>query len=193
MAVVSRDRVSAVPEWRFRISRKNGRRQQTGAAAVGGTTVAVEEAASGLRLLPPMFVQPDRGTRYISQGGPRGAPKKAGQETIAALLAFDRSQYAPDFKTELQRGSKAWMAIPCAGPKGFGVGLKLTARLVDLLSGAEIPLSLAVLGKTAIKDVEVFFADFDIPEVEPGVYRLIIMAETKDGRVSTIAKDMSIE
>jgi hypothetical protein len=166
---------------------------ETGAAAVGGTTVGVEEAASELCLFPPLFVQPDRGAHYICQGGPRGAAKKAGPEALAAVLSFDPAQHAPDLEMKLQRGSKAWIVIPCAGPEGFGEGLKLTARLVDQLTRAEIPLSLTVLRKTERKSIEVFFADFDIPEVEPDEYRLIIIAEGKNGHVSTIAKDLIIE
>ena len=165
---------------------------ETGAAAVGGTTFSMPDAASAVRLLPPLFLRPERGARYVSHGTPRGMAKNIGTGAISAMLAFDPAQYAPYLETKLTKGSEVWAAIPCAGPEDFGRSIKLTAKLLDKLTGNERPLSLTVLDKAERNDVCVFFVQLAIPEVEPDEYRFIITAEGV-GPPSAIVKDVIIE
>lgn len=166
---------------------------ETGAAAVGSSTVAVPESTSELNLLPPLFLRPERGARYVSQGAPRGAAKNAGSEALAAAFAFDPAQYAPYLETKLGKGTEVWVVVPCAGPEGFAEDIKLSARLLDKLTGDEIPLSLTVIAKVERKCVGVFFVRLDIPQVEPDEYRLLLKAEGKEGALSVLAKDVIIE
>jgi len=165
---------------------------ETGAAAVGSATVSMPDTASAIRLLPLLFLRPERGARYIRQGTPRGMAKNIGTGAISATLAFDPDKYVPYFETKLIRGSEVWAAVPCAGPEGFGRNIQLTAKFLDKLTRNEIPVSLSVLDKAERNGAVVFFVRLAIPEVEPGEYRFIILAEGV-GQPSAIVKDVIIE
>jgi len=165
---------------------------ETGAAAVGGATVSMPDAASAVRLLPPLFLRSERNARYVTQGTPRGLAKNIGIGAISATLAFDPALYTPYLEAKLMKGSEAWAAIPCVGPEGFQGNIKLAAKLLDNLNGNEIPLSLDGVGKTERNGVCVFFVRIVIPEVEPDVYRFIITAKGV-GLPSVIVKDVIIE
>jgi VWFA-related protein len=166
---------------------------ETGAAAVGAASIAVPEAAPVFRLRPPLFLRPERAARYINQGTSPSSAKKAGRDDLAKAFVFDPVQYSPNFDARLAKKSEIWAVVPSEGPEGFGEGLRLTARLLDKLDGDEIPVSLTVVGKTEKHGIVVFFVRLEIPEVEPDEYGLIITAEGKDGRTSTLAKDFIIE
>jgi hypothetical protein len=150
------------------------------------------DTASAIRLLPLLFLRPERGARYIRQGTPRGMAKNIGTGAISATLAFDPAKYVPYFETKLIRGSEVWAAVSCAGPEGFGRNIQLTAKFLDKLTRNEIPVSLSVLDKAERNGAVVFFVRLAIPEVEPGEYRFIILAEGV-GQPSAIVKDVIIE
>jgi len=164
----------------------------TGAAAVGTASISIPEAAPAVRIMPPLFLKPGRGGRYLYQGAPKGAGKSAGEGALSTDLLFDASQYVPYFEAKLGKGTEAWAVIPCEGPEGLGESLKLSARLLDKLNGNEIALPLAVVRKIEKKGVGIFLVRLEIPDVEPDEYGLVITAEGL-GLPSSIAKDFIIE
>jgi len=165
---------------------------ETGAAAVGGTTISIPEASPGIRILPPLFLCPAQNARYISQGVPRGMAKNTGIGAISATLGYDPARFIPYLETKFAKGSEIWAVVLCASPEGSGEKIKLSAKLLDKATLDEIPIELNVLGSTQRNGVAVYFVRFSIPEVEPDEYRFGIIAEGV-GQPYAFVKDIIIE
>jgi len=165
---------------------------ETGAAAVGGTTISIPEISPDIRLLQPLFLRSAQNARYISQGAPRGMGKNAGMGAVSTTLGYDPALYVPSLESKFAKGSENWAVVPCACPEGSKGKIKLTAKLLDKATLDEIPVALSVLGITERNGVAVYFVRFAIPEVEPDEYRFGIIAEGV-GQPFAFVEDVIIE
>ena len=169
---------------------------ETGQAAVAGVSATVPgPMATGIKLLPPLLVRPDRGALYFKAHGPSaGTDKKAVTPDMKSLLAYDTAQYAPYLERTLYRESEAWAVIRCAVPEGSSSTLKLTAFLFDKLTWDRIPMALTILDEKIDKTARTFFVRMAVPGVEPDDYTLFIVAEDEaSGARSEIACDFAVE
>ena len=169
---------------------------ETGQAAVAGVSATVPgPIATGIKLLPPLLVRPDRGALYFKAHGPSaGTDKKAITPDMKSLLAYDTAQYAPYLERTLYRESEAWAVIRCAVPEGSLPKLKLTAFLFDKLTREKIPMALTILEENSDRGTRAFFVRLAVPNVEPDDYTLFIVAEDEaSGARSEIACDFAVE
>jgi VWFA-related protein len=185
--------LSAPPgTYRCRIVLRN---LETGRAGVAGvTTVVPERKANELLLYPPLLLIPEKGAIYIGENAAKGSGGKAGSILLAKAFLFDPAQFAPHLEKSLKRNTEIWAAVRCAAEIGKGADLKLSAFLLDSITGKEIPVPLAIIAEKEERGEKVLFIRLQIPEVEPDTYALHLVAEnTASGASSRIATNFIIE
>jgi hypothetical protein len=171
------------------------RNLETGRAAVAGATAVVpERKANELLLYPPLLLVPERGTVYIGEIAAKGSSNKGGSALFAKAFLFDPAQFAPYLEKSLKRNTEIWAAVRCAAENGDGANLKLSAFLLDSITGKEIPVPLAVIAEKDERGEKALFIRLQIPEVEPDTYALHLVAENAaSGASSRIATNFIIE
>ena len=185
--------VLAVPPgaYKCRIVMRN---LETGAAAVAGVSTAVPEGkASGIALLPPILWKPQRAAFYLKGFIPK-ASGKAPTRSLSEILGFDTRQYVPYTEKTLSSPSEIWASFRCAVAKIAAPKIKISAFLENLELGGVVAIPLAILSDKAEPSGKAYLARLDIPEVEPGPYRLYLKAEEEtSGESSLIANDFKVE
>jgi hypothetical protein len=185
--------VLAVPPgaYKCRIVMRN---LETGAAAVAGVSTAVPEAkASGIALLPPLLWKPERAAFYLKGFTPK-ASGKAPTRSLSEIVGFDTRQYVPYTEKTLSSPSEIWASFRCAVAKIAAPKIKISAFLENLEFGDIVAVPLTLLSKKDEPSGKAYLARLDIPEVEPGPYRLYLKAEEEtSGKSSLIANDFKVE
>jgi len=185
--------VLAVPPgaYKCRIVMRN---LETGAAAVAGVSTAVPEGkASGIALLPPILWKPQRAAFYLKGFIPK-ASGKAPTRSLSEILGFDTRQYVPYTEKTLSSPSEIWASFRCAVAKIAAPKIKISAFLENLELGGVVAIPLAILSDKTEPSGKAYLARLDIPEVEPGPYRLYLKAEEEtSGESSLIANDFKVE
>ncbi len=171
------------------------RNLETGRAAVAGATAVVpERKANELLLYPPLLLVPERGAVYIGENAAKGSSTKGSSALFAKAFLFDPAQFAPYLEKSLKRNTEIWAAVRCAAESGNGANLKLSAFLLDSVTGKEIPVPLAVVAEKDEKGEKALFIRLQIPEVEPDMYAMHLVAENAaSGASSRIATNFIIE
>jgi VWFA-related protein len=171
------------------------RNMETGRAAVAGATAVVpERKVKELLLYPPLLLVPERGAVYIGENAAKGSGSKAGSALFAKAFLFDPAQFAPHLEKSMKRNTEIWAAVRCAAEIGKGADLKLSAFLLDSITGMEIPVPLEIIAEKDGRDEKALFIRLQIPEVEPDTYALHLVAEnTASGASSRIATNFIIE
>jgi VWFA-related protein len=177
--------------YRFRVVIRN---LETGAAARAGVTAVVPEAKpSGIALLPPVLWKADRGASYLKAFTPKAA-KKAPRPPLAAVLGADPRLYVPCLERTLACPSEVWASIRCLFAEIAAPRLELSASLEDIEFGGFVAVPLEVLFEKDEAGGKEYFLRLEIPEVEPGSYRLTLRVDERtSGASSAIANDFEIE
>ena len=185
--------VLAVPPgaYKCRIVMRN---LETGAAAVAGVSTAVPEAkASGISLLPPLLWKPERSAFYLKGFTPK-ASGKSQTRPLSEIVGFDTRQYVPYTEKTLSSPSEIWASFRCAVAKVAAPKIKISASLENLEFGDVVAVPLTVLSDKAEPSGKTYLVRLEIPEVEPGPYRLYLKAEEEtSGESSIIANDFKVE
>jgi hypothetical protein len=170
------------------------RNLETGTAAVAGVSTAVAETKpSGIMLFPPTLWKPQRSAFYLKDFTPK-ASGKAPTRSLSEILGFDTRQYVPYTEKTLSSPSEIWASFRCAVAKIAAPKIKISAFLENLELGGVIAIPLAILSDKAEPSGKAYLARLDIPQVEPGPYRLYLKAEEEtSGESSLIANDFKVE
>jgi VWFA-related protein len=192
-ASVFADLVVPRGKYRCRIVLRN---LETGTAAVAGATAMVPEPlASGILILIPMFLLPERGAVVLRpEPPPRKPPFKTPRIPDPPGPLFDPAQYRPFTGTVLRSGTELAAEVHVAASEGAGAGIRIEAFLVDHLNQERIPLATTVLARRDEVGAASFFIRISIPDIEPDVYALVITAEDPStGAKTDIQRDFSVE
>jgi hypothetical protein len=185
--------VLAVPPgaYKCRIVMRN---LETGAAAVAGVSTAVAEAkSSGIMLFPPTLWKPERNAFYLKGFTPK-ATGKSPTRSLSEILGFDTRQYVPYTEKTLSSPSEIWASFRCAVAKIAAPKIKISAFLENLELGGVVTVPITILSEKVEPSGRVYLVRLDIPEVEPGPYRLYLKAEEEtSGESSLIANDFKVE
>jgi len=172
------------------------RNLESGRAAVAAAAAVVpDKVESGIKLLPPLFVKPDRGAFYLKAHGQNaGSYKKGAAANLKNLIPYDVTQYAPYLEKILHRDSEVWALVRCAVLENSAPKLRLTAFLWDKAVQQKIPIRLAVVKEKRGSGMNTFFINMAVPDVEPDEYTLHIVAEDEaSGASSEIVCDFTVE
>lgn len=145
----------------------------TGVSAVGSTEVRVDAAQGGLVLYSPLLLTGGSRPAYLEMAvaAPAGTP---GWE---AVYPFDRNRYAPAVGSLSQEAAGVLAVVP------YSVGglpdprVTLSAHLIDARSGARLPVSFYLQGRTRQGTSEVQLLEFSLEQTPPGAYHLYFHAE----------------
>ncbi len=184
-----------IPPGRYRC-RIVVRNLETGRAAVAGMTAVVPPPPdTGIRVLPPLLLRPQRGAGgwKLEPLGRKPTTKTPPSEEAPGPL-FDPAQYGPLLGNVLGVGTEigAEILVVTAGPAEARI--RIDAFLIDRLNQERIPLSPTVLARRDDPGGAAFFIRMPLPDVEPDMYTLVITAEDeKSGAKADIRRDYSIE
>jgi VWFA-related protein len=185
--------VLAVPPgaYKCRIVMRN---LETGAAAVAGVSTAVPEAkAAGIALLPPLLWKPERSAFYLKGFIPK-ATGKSPTRPLSEIVGFDTRQYVPYTEKTLSSPTEIWASFRCAVAQIAEPKIKISAFLENLELGNVVTVPLTLLSKKDEPSGKAYLVRLDIPEVEPGPYRIYLKAEEEtSGGSSIIANDFKVE
>jgi hypothetical protein len=113
---------------------------------------------------------------------------------VSELLGADTRLYAPWVERTLVSQSEIWASIRCLVAGIKAPRLELSASLEDLEFGGAVAVPLKIVAEKDAAEGKVYFLRLDVPEVEPGSYRLYLrVEETTSGGSSTIANDFEID
>ena len=185
--------VLAIPPGAYRC-RLVIRNLETGAAAVAGVSTAVPEAKGpGIVLLAPILWKPLRNAFYLKGFTPK-ASGKAPTRSLYEILGFDTRQYVPYTEKTLSSPSEIYASFRCAVTQISAPKIKISAFIENLEFGGIVVVPLTILSKKDESSGKVYSVRLDIPEVDPGPYRLYLRAEEETtGESSLIANDFKVE
>jgi VWFA-related protein len=128
---------------------------------------------TGLQIFPPLLLSPGKSALFV-----RGYVSKPGKSPFPLLdvFPFDPEQYSPILNT-ISVGTKKFQAVlRCAMPHLDNPSIKLTAALVNRTSQRAVPLTVSILGGQKTDEMGTLFAEFNLPEIGPGDYNLLVTA-----------------
>jgi VWFA-related protein len=162
------------------------RNSETGRAAVSAAEgVVPEPTAEELRLYPPLLLAPEKGALYLGGKGTGDSALNSAIGSIVRAYPFDPEQFAPYLDNSLQNNSNVWAAVRCDGAKANSSNLRLSAFLLESLTGEQIPVPLEILAEKSEQFSKTFFIQLHIPEVEPDTYAFRLTAEDGVGGASS--------
>jgi hypothetical protein len=186
-------RASAPPgRYRCRIIVRN---TETGAAAVAAATAIVPAAPEkGLLLFAPLLVRPERDALFLKDSTSKSAAEGAVAKAFADSFLFDAGQYGLVVERKLRKSSETWASVHCAIAGASPETITLTAGLYDKAKLVLIPIALTVVSRREEAGRAAFLVKFQIPELEPDEYALILTAaDPAGGTRAQIACDVIIE
>ncbi len=148
----------------------------TGQSAVASARATVgKPAAAGLQLGTPLLLAEGTGVPLREAAGKKAAePPPFGQG-----YPYDTFRFAPVLGEVPPAVSRLSVVIPCAAPGGGEADLVLSARLVEAVSGAQVPAVAALSGRVLKGPLEVLTLGLDLAATPPGTYYLHIYAKDR--------------
>lgn len=148
----------------------------TGQSAVASARATIgKPAAAGLQLGTPLLLSEGAGVPLREAAGKKAAePPPFGEG-----YPYDTSRLAPVLGEVPPAVTRLSVVIPCAAPGGGEADLVLSARLVDAVSGAQIPAVAALSGRVLKGPLEVLTLGLDLAATPPGTYYLHVYAKDK--------------
>jgi VWFA-related protein len=150
------------------------RDMQTGESAVGRYAIEIPEPLEqGLKLLPPLLLDPGKTDIYI-----RGYIPKSIDAGFPLLdcFPFDPELYSP-ILGEIPKATQKIQAVLCCSMRNLAKPvLKFEATLIENASGQASSLPVSILSGKKEGDEGTLLAEFKMPELKPGEYTLQISA-----------------
>ncbi len=170
------------------------RNAETGRAAVAGVSAVVPEKAAGdFMIYPPLFLAPGKGARYIGDNPAGTSEENSAEARLAEIFLLDSGAFSPSLEKTIEGGADITAAVRISGPGAKRATFKLASFLVDSATSEQVPVGLDVIKEKNGKDIRIYLIRLHIPEVEPDIYGLHLVAEdTASGAVSHISSDFTI-
>jgi VWFA-related protein len=168
---------------------------ETGSAAVGGVSGFVPEGgADKLLVFPPLLLSAAGGMVLSGGVGDKQNGRSAGEDLAAQAFLFDSKRYSPYLGDQLPGGAVLAAAVRCAAPIDDLSGLELSAKLISQASGKELTVPLSVIEKRDGKNTRLFLARLEIPEVDPGVFKLMfVVNDSRKGLFSQVTRSFIVK
>ncbi len=166
---------------------------ETGRAAVAGVSMTVPEGGADKLLVFPPLLASEAGATVLSGMAMDREGDSAGAIRIGQEFLFNPKRYSPFLGDHIRGGAVLAAAVRCAGPIDDLSGLELSAKLISQASGKELTVPLSVIEKRDGKNARLFLARLEIPEVDPGLYKLAFIAnDSRSGLSSQVTKSYAI-
>jgi VWFA-related protein len=151
------------------------RDMSTGQSAVASVRAAVgQPAGAGLQLGTPLLLAEGPGAPLRE-----AAAKKAGEAPpFAEGYPYDPYRFVPVVGEVPPGAARLFLVVPCACPGGEPE-LLLSVRLVDAVSGAQVPVTAGLSGRLLRGSLEILTLELGAAALPAGTYYLHIYAEDK--------------
>ena len=166
-----------------------------GRTAVG--SCAVEVAAPSTNepmMLPPLLLVRGAGAKYINLA-PAGEPAGPKGFSISGIFPFPADKYVPLVGALGQGATSLFAGLRCVWGKERDANgeLDLSAWLAFEGSGEGEPIEMGLLERASLAEADFYFFEFELPELQPGRYRLEIRAENPEtGAVVSTASGFTV-
>jgi hypothetical protein len=137
-----------------------------------------------LKLYPPLLLISGQESQYLHVFGPK---KDTASKSVSLFQAFpfQSKEYIP-LTGELKQGiSPLYAVLRCIWVGILEPEIQISAWLEQEESGQKIPLTFNFLNNVPQEEADVFFLEFEIPELQPGQYMLYLEAEEKATKSSS--------
>jgi len=166
-----------------------------GRAAVGSCVVEVAAPLTeGPLMFPPLLLVRGAEARYLNlasagePGGPEGF-------SISRVFPFPAKEYVPLIGA-LEQGATSLLAgLRCIWGKERDTNgeFDLSAWLAFEGSGEGEPIEMSLLERASLDEADFYFLEFELPELQPGRYRLELRAENPEtGAVVSTASGFTV-
>jgi VWFA-related protein len=145
----------------------------TGQSAVASARATVGRAApAALQLGTPLVLAPGAGIPLLEAV----APKTAGHAPFGEGYPYDASRFGPVVGAVPAGAGHVAVIVPCLAPGAGEADLVLTVRLVDAVSGAQVPAEASLARRVLNGPLEVLTLDLPVAATPPGTYYLHVYA-----------------
>ena len=168
--------------YKFRIAMRD---MDTGNGAVGRNSVEIPASPEqGLMLYPPLLLTPGKSGLFVRGYVPKNVKS---QFPLIDLFPFDPMQFSPILGEIDGKAGKIQAVLRCSLRKLTKPVLKFTAALIEIASKQSTSLTVSILSGKKDNEMGTLLAEFQMPEMEPGEYVLVISAvdQTSQARSQT--------
>ena len=149
----------------------------TGRAAVGACSVEIPEPSTApLKLFPPLLLKAGRGSPYLHVARPENKEDPR-DISLSLIFPFPAKTFVPLLGL-LEPGTPAvYASLRCAGLGAGDQEARISAWLEPDGGGDQTPVPCAVLHAARQDDVQAYFLEFQLPNLDAGRYAIRIRAE----------------
>jgi len=168
--------------YKFRIVMRD---MDTGNGAVGRNSVEIPVSLEqGLMLYSPLLLSPGKSGLFVRGYVPKNVKS---QFPLIDLFPFDPIQFSPILGKIDGKAGKIQAVLRCSMFKLTNPVLKFTAALIEISSERSTSLSVSILSGKKENEMGTLLAEFQMPEMAPGEYVLVISAvdQTSQARSQT--------
>jgi len=156
------------------------RNLEDGRAAVGACAVEVAAPpAEGPVLFPPLLLVKGGEGQYLDLAS-KGPENGSAGLSISQIFPYPAKDYVPLVGPLEQGAGEIWAMLKCAwrGARSGEVELDCSIKAED--GGDEIPVPAEILSAVSREDGDLYLLHFELPELRPGRWTLVIRAGTED-------------
>lgn len=153
------------------------RNLDSGKAAVGACSIELPgKSTAALKIYPPLLLSAGPAAPYLHIDG-QDKDAAAKSVSLSQLYPFPAKQFVP-LLDELESGARLLYAeLRCAGADSREPELRLSAGLKAEATDFETSIPCHVIDRVGGDDGDIFFLEFEIPDLKPGRHSLQILAE----------------
>jgi hypothetical protein len=158
------------------------------------SVIVPEGGPDKLLVFPPLLLSEAAGMLLLGGARDEQEGRSAAEAKVSQAFPFDSKRYSPYLGSQLTGGAVLAAAVRCAAPIDDLSGLELSAKLISQASGKEVTVPLSVIEKRDGKNTRVFLARLEIPEVDPGVFKLMfIVSDSRKGLFSQATRSFIVK
>ncbi|MFH2042833.1 MAG: VWA domain-containing protein, partial [Acidobacteriota bacterium] len=168
--------------YKFRIVMRD---MDTGNGAVGRSTMEIPVSQEqGLMLYPPLLLNPGKSGLFVRGYVPNHIKS---QFPLVDYFPFDPLMFSPNLGNINGSAGKIRAVLRCSMFNLTKPVLKFTADLIERSSERSVSLPVSILSGKKEDEMGTLFAEFEMPEMAPGEYVLVISAldQTSQARSQT--------
>ncbi len=153
------------------------RNLDSGKAAVGACSIELPgKSTAALKIYPPLLLSAGPAAPYLHIDG-QDKDAAAKSVSLSQLYPFPARQYVPLMGGLEPGASSLYAELRCAGAGSPGGKIRISAWLAAEENGLKTSVPFHVLDLVKGDEVDIFFLEFEIPDLKPGRYSLQILAE----------------
>jgi hypothetical protein len=161
------------------------RDMDSGNGAVGRNSMEIPVSPEqGLMLYPPLLLNPGKSGLFVRGYVPKNVKS---QFPLLDYFPFDPKQFSPVLEEIDGKAGKIQAVLRCSMSKLTKPVLKFTAALIERSSEQSTSLAVSILSGKKENEMGTLLAEFQMPEMAPGEYVLVISAvdQTSQARSQT--------